>query len=94
MPVETIIAHLKEATQQIPPGSYFPFPIHAEDWLQIEKYITLNAYYDKTKIVTILCFSLTTKPTYDLIKIVALPIPDHNTIMAITEITKRNNCDR
>lgn len=86
MPVETIIAHLKEATQQIPRGSYFPFPVHAEDWLQIEKYSSISAYGDKTKIFTILRFPLIAKPTYDIIKVTALPVPDNNKIMSVTEV--------
>jgi len=37
MPVDDIIRQLKEATQQIPQGLYFPFKVHNEDWLTIER---------------------------------------------------------
>jgi len=33
MPTDEIIAQLKEATQQLPQGLYFPFKVRAEDWL-------------------------------------------------------------
>jgi len=32
MSTDEIIAQLKEATQQLPQGLYFPFKVHAEDW--------------------------------------------------------------
>src|SRR5436190_5424320 len=44
MPVDTITTHLKEATQQLPHGLYFPFKVHTE-WLAIEDYTEISAYY-------------------------------------------------
>ncbi|XP_077282385.1 uncharacterized protein LOC143908569 [Temnothorax americanus] len=45
MPVEDITWQLKEASQQLPPGSYFPFRVHLEDWFTIEKHTTIKAFY-------------------------------------------------
>ena len=86
MPVDTIIAHLKEATQQLPHGLYFPFKVHAEDWLAIEDYTEISAYYDKSNIFTILRFSLITQPTYNIINVIALPVFSQNNVMTETEI--------
>jgi len=38
MSIDDIIRQLKEVTQQIPQGLYFPFKVHNEDWLVIEKH--------------------------------------------------------
>ena len=37
MPVDTIIAQLKQATQHLPHGLYFPFKVHAEDWISYRR---------------------------------------------------------
>jgi len=56
MPIDEIIAQLKEATQQLLQGLYFPFKVHAEDWLAIERHTEITAFCDKTNIYTILTF--------------------------------------
>jgi len=48
MPTDEIITQLKEATQQLPQGLYFPFKVHAEDWLAIERHTEITAFCDKT----------------------------------------------
>mgnify|MGYP007088405907 CR=1 FL=1 len=70
MPVDSIINHLKEAIQQLPPGSYFPFKVHAEDWFAIEEYTSINAYCDGTNVYTILRFPLITQPTYEVVNVI------------------------
>ncbi|KAL6416873.1 hypothetical protein ACFW04_014792 [Cataglyphis niger] len=79
MLIETIITSLKEATQQLQQGLYFPFKIHAEDC----------AFYDKGNVYTILTFPLITQPSYDIIKIITLPVPTHNNNTFI--VTQINN---
>lgn len=89
MPIETIITHLKEATQQLQPGMYFPFKIHAEDWLAIEEYTKISAFYDKRNVYTILRFPLITQPSYDIINVITFPVPMNNNIFTVTEINNK-----
>jgi len=86
MPTDEIIAQLKEATQQLPQGLYFPFKVHAEDWLAIERHTEITAFCDKTNIYTILRFPLIAQPTYDLVNVIALPVHDHDNVFTATEI--------
>jgi len=86
MPTNDIIAQLKEATPQLPQGLYFPFKVHAEDWLAIERHTEITVYCDKTNIYTILRFPLIAQPTYDLINVIALPIHDYDNVFTATEI--------
>jgi len=74
MPIDDIIRQLKEATQQIPQGLYFPFKVHNEDWLAIEKHTEITAFSDKTMVYTILRFPLVVQSNYDLINVIALSI--------------------
>ena len=73
MPIKNIIAHLKEAAPQLPQGAYFPFKIHTEDWLEIEKHTAISAYCDKATIYTVLRFPLISQPTYDILNIIEFP---------------------
>jgi len=75
---------LKESTQQIPQGLYFPFKVHNEDWLAIEKHIQITAF--KIIVYTMLRFPLIAQPNYDLINIIALPVHDHSNIFIVREI--------
>jgi len=61
MPIDTIIQQLKEATQQIPQGLYFPFKVHHEDWLAIEKHTQITAFSDKTTVYTMFPTNRTTE---------------------------------
>jgi len=81
MPINDIIRQLKEATQQIPQGLYFPFRIHNEDWLTIKKHTQITAFSDRITIYTVLCFPLIALPNYDLINVIALPVHDYNNIL-------------
>ncbi|KAL6419239.1 hypothetical protein ACFW04_013678 [Cataglyphis niger] len=88
---ENIIEYLtlKKATQQLQQGLYFPFKIHAEDWLAIEEHTKISAFYDKGNVYTILTFPLITQPSYDIIKVITLPVPTHNNNTFI--VTQINN---
>jgi len=86
MPINEIIAQLKEATQRLPQGLYFPFKVHAEDWLTIERHTEITAFCDKTNIYTILNFPLIAQPTYDLVNVIALPIHDYDYVFTATEV--------
>jgi len=86
MPIDNIIHQLKEATQQIPQGLYFPFKVHREDWLDIERHTQITAFSDKTTIYTILRFPLIAQPNYDLINVIALPVHDYSNIFTTREI--------
>jgi len=86
MPVDDIIRQLKEATQQIPQGLYFPFKIHNEDWLTIEKYTQITAFSDKTTVFTVLRFPLIALPNYDIINVIALPVHDYSNIFTVGEV--------
>jgi len=46
IPIEKIVAELRKATAQLTKG-YFPFKIQLENWCTIQKYIKINAYYDR-----------------------------------------------
>ncbi|KAL6431967.1 hypothetical protein ACFW04_007417 [Cataglyphis niger] len=52
MSIEAIITNLKEATQQLQQGLYFPFKIYAKDWLAIEEHTIISAY-DIIKVITL-----------------------------------------
>ena len=60
--------------------------MHAEDWLAIEDYTEISAYYDKPNIYTILRFPLITQPAYNVINVIALPVFSQNNVMTETEI--------
>src|SRR5436190_9441530 len=89
MPVEAIITQLKDATQRLPRGSYFPFRIHAEDWLEIEEHITISAFCDKTTIYTILHFPLISQPTYDILNVKTLPVINKENIFTETQVDNK-----
>ena len=85
-PITSIIDSLKEANLQLPEGLYFPFRINANKWFEIEKIITLNAYYNDGKIFTILEFPLIAHTEYNILNVIALPIPKNGNQFAIIEI--------
>ncbi|KAL6417619.1 hypothetical protein ACFW04_014422 [Cataglyphis niger] len=66
--------------------NYFPFKIHAKDWLAIDEHTTISAFYDKRNVYTILQFPLITQPSCDIIKIITLPVPIHNNTFIVTQI--------
>jgi len=47
IPIEKIVAELREAAAQLTEGLHFPFKIQLENWCTIQKYIKINAYYDR-----------------------------------------------
>ncbi|XP_032664086.1 uncharacterized protein LOC116852645 [Odontomachus brunneus] len=86
-PIDNIISQIKEAAIRVPQNSHFPFRISTKNWLEIEKFITLSAYYQKGNIFTILNIPLITYPTYDIINVLPLPVHTKNDTFAWTEIT-------
>jgi len=86
LPIETIIAELREAAAQLTQGLHFPFKVQLENWHTIQKYIKLNAYYDKPDIYTILKFPIIAYPTYKIIKTVSLPVHDNKNIFTFVKI--------
>ncbi|XP_032677802.1 uncharacterized protein LOC116847183 [Odontomachus brunneus] len=85
--INDIISQIKEAAIRVPQNLHFPFRISTKNWLEIEKFITLNAYYQKGNIFTVLKIPLITYPIYDIINILPLPIYTGNDTFAWTEIT-------
>jgi len=65
---------------------YFPFKVHNEDWLAIEKHTEIITFSNKTIVYTILRFLLLAQPNYDLINVIALPVHDYSNIFTAREI--------
>lgn len=75
LPIEEIVAELKEAASQLSRGQHFPFKTQTEDWNVIRRHTTINAFYDPPFVYTILTIPIVTYPIYELIRIMPLPIP-------------------
>jgi len=75
-PLEKIVKELREAATHLTKGLHFPFKIQIENWRTIQKYMTINAYYDKPTMYTTLKFPIIAYPTYKIIK--PTPIPTHD----------------
>jgi len=84
--VEQIVAELREAAAQLTKGLHFPFKIQLENWCTIQRYVQINVYYDRPDIYTIFRFPIIAYPTYRIIKIVALPVHDHENIFTFVKI--------
>jgi len=80
LPLEKIIKELKEAATHLTKGLHFPFKIQIENWRTIQKYMTINAYYDRPTIYTTLKFPIIAYPTYKIIKPIPIPIHAHKNI--------------
>jgi len=87
-PINEIISYLREAVLQLPRGSYFPFNIKIDKWLEIEKYAKINAYYDKTNVYTILKFPIIAQPMFEILNVIPLPIFNYDKFM-YTEISNK-----
>jgi len=85
IPIEKIVVELREAATQLTKGLHFPFKIQLENWCTIQKYIKINAYYNRPDIYTIFIFPIIAYPTYRIIKTVALPVHDHENILTFRE---------
>jgi len=48
--LEKIIKELREAATHLTKGLHFLFKIQIENWRTIQKYMTINAYYDRPTI--------------------------------------------
>lgn len=89
MPIDSIITQLREAAPQLPQGLYFPFKVHAEDWLAIEEHTAISAYCDQMNIYTILRFPLIAKPTYDIINVIEFPIPSNKNVYTYVKVNNK-----
>lgn len=78
MPINSIISYLKETVLQLPRGSYFPFDIKIDEWLEIEKYVKMNVYCDKTNVYTILKFPIVEQPIFEIWNAIPLPTFNHD----------------
>jgi len=86
IPIEKIVAELREAATQLTKGLHFPFKTQLENWCTIQKYVKINAYYDRPDIYTIFIFPIIAYPTYRIIKTVALPVHDYENIFTFIKI--------
>jgi len=86
LPIETIVVELREAAAQLTQGLHFPFKVQLENWHTIQKYIKINAYYDRPDIYTILKFPIIAYPTYKIINTVSLPVHDNKNIFTFVKV--------
>ncbi|XP_071629501.1 uncharacterized protein [Temnothorax longispinosus] len=89
MPVEDITWQLKAASQQLPPGSYFPFRVHLKDWFTIEKHTTIKAFYKNNQIYTVLLFPLITPPLYDIMSVIEFPVLTRKNILTSVRVDNK-----
>jgi len=87
LPIETIIAELREATTLLTNGLSFPFRIQTANWRIIQKYIVMSAHYNKPSIYIILRFPIVAYPVYEIIKITPVPIHDSANIFTLIKTT-------
>lgn len=85
-PIEQIMDQLKKTILHLAPGMHFPFKIDTQNWLEIEKFVTISAYRSKSKIFTVMNIPLIMYPAYDILNIIPLPTHSHDNIYAMTEV--------
>jgi hypothetical protein len=85
LPIEKIIVELREATSHVDRRLSFPFKIQAENWNSIQKYLDVNAYYDNSNVYTVLTFPLVAYPTYEIVKIIPIPIHNDHNVFTLLE---------
>jgi len=88
LPLEKIIAVLREAATQLTKGLYFLFKVQIENWRTIQKYTTINAYYDRPTIYTTLKFLIITYPTYQIMKAISIPTHDYKDVFTSIKINQ------
>jgi hypothetical protein len=88
LPIDRIIAELKEVATHLTEGLHFPFRVQIENWHTIQAYASINAYFSSPCIYTIIKFPIVAYPTYDVIKAIPLPKHDYNNVFAIIRITQ------
>jgi len=86
IPIEKIVAELREAAAQLTKRLHFPFKIQLENWCTIQKYIKINAYYDRPDIYAIFRFPIIAYPTYKIKKRITLPVHDYKNIFTFVKI--------
>ncbi|XP_036141584.1 uncharacterized protein LOC118645157 [Monomorium pharaonis] len=85
-PIDHIIQLLKDANSQLPEGLYFPFRANQEEWSTIEQFALVSAYCDSVNIYTILRFPLISTSKYEILNVIALPVPEHNNTFSVIDI--------
>ena len=78
--IDLIMEALREASLTWPQGLYLPTGMQDHEWLKIEKLVRLSAYCDEKTMYTILRFPLASLPIYKLMRIIALPVHNHQNI--------------
>ncbi|EFN83002.1 hypothetical protein EAI_04402 [Harpegnathos saltator] len=86
MPIEEILTQLQIIASHLPQDVHLPFAPEVANWLQISKFITINAYHGTESTFTIFTLPLITYPTY-IINIIPVPTHDHEDIFAVTKIS-------
>lgn len=86
-PTRNIIDQLKKTILHLLSGTYFPLIAGLENWFEIEKFITITAYFSDSHIFTIMTISLITYPGYDIINIIPLPTHIHDNIYTMMDTT-------
>jgi len=87
LPVEKIIAELREASTLLTNGLHFPFRIHVTNWRLIQTYVTISAHYKHPKIYVTLRFPIVAYPIYEIIKIIPLPIHKNANVFMLIKTT-------
>ncbi|KYN29314.1 hypothetical protein ALC57_01254, partial [Trachymyrmex cornetzi] len=98
LPLDQIIADLREAASQLTKGLHFLFQIKVENWNVIQKYISINAFYSSSHIFTTLKFPVIAYSTYKIIRVTPLPHYSHSNVFTFVKsdypliaIDKENN---
>jgi len=86
IPIDKIVTELREVAAQLTKELHFPFKVQLENWCMIQKYIKINAYYDRPDIYIIFRFPIIAYPTYKIIKTIALLIHDYKNMFTFAEI--------
>lgn len=87
LPINKIISELKEVAAQLTGGLHFPFRFQTENWRIIQKYVSINAYFDRPCVYNILKFPVVAYSMLEIIKTIPLPRHDYDNVFAFLKIT-------
>jgi len=90
LPIEKIIAELREASTLLTDGLHFPFRIQITNWRTIQKYISISAHYNPHRIYVTLRFPIVAYPVYEIVRIIPLPVYKHENIFMLLAIDREN----
>ncbi|KYQ60125.1 hypothetical protein ALC60_00531 [Trachymyrmex zeteki] len=79
--LEHIIVDLREAASQLTKGLHFPFQVKLENWHNVQKYISINAFFVDHYIFTTLKFPVIAYSTYKVTKAISLPVYESSNII-------------